>query len=175
MAQPHVAVDMNAATGAAASPQAAAGTKSNDTLFGPNIGVLGTGPDWTERPDKSEDVLTPEVVKNWIAKSKDVSASVLLGLDERVDRDGGGHAIEAICSVCCTLLLGGLSQASGGTLAELRVGQAGVSEGVRARLPRLDCGRHRGFPVRQGRPSPDVKVGLGVTFATVRYGYDRAW
>ncbi|RPD56006.1 hypothetical protein L227DRAFT_579222 [Lentinus tigrinus ALCF2SS1-6] len=75
MAQTHVVVDMNNATGPTAAPQPAAGTKSNDTLFGPNIGVLGTGPDWTERPDKSEDVLTPEVVKSWIAKSKDTRYS----------------------------------------------------------------------------------------------------
>ncbi|KAI0720750.1 hypothetical protein C8T65DRAFT_632685 [Cerioporus squamosus] len=75
MAQPHVVVDMNNIAGTASPQQPTAGTKSNDTLFGPNIGVLGTGPDWTEHPDKSEDVLTPEVVKSWIAKSKDTRYS----------------------------------------------------------------------------------------------------
>ncbi|CDO70530.1 hypothetical protein BN946_scf184569.g73 [Trametes cinnabarina] len=44
--------------------------KSNDTLFGPNIGLLGGGPDWTESHEKNQDVLTPEIVKGWIAKSK---------------------------------------------------------------------------------------------------------
>lgn len=47
--------------------------KAADTLFGPNIGVLSTGPKWTERQEKSPDPLTAEVVKSWIAKSKEVS------------------------------------------------------------------------------------------------------
>ncbi len=52
-----------------------------DTLFGPNIGVLGGGPEWAESPEKSQDVLTPEVVKGWIAKSKQVSSPVVVGND----------------------------------------------------------------------------------------------
>ena len=37
--------------------------------------VLGGGPAWTESSEKSSDVLTPDIVKNWIAKSKEVSLS----------------------------------------------------------------------------------------------------
>lgn len=58
--------------------------KKSDTLFGPNIGILATGPAWTESgntlaDDKENekklavDPLTPEIVKGWIAKSKEVS------------------------------------------------------------------------------------------------------
>lgn len=52
--------------------------KKLDTLFGPNIGVVANGPAWTE-PEVNEkdpgafDELTPDVVKTWIAKSKEVS------------------------------------------------------------------------------------------------------
>ncbi|KAI8976683.1 hypothetical protein BD414DRAFT_496235 [Trametes punicea] len=58
----------NAAPAAATTSPTA--QKSNDTLFGPNIGVLGGGPEWTENHEKNEDVLTPDIVKGWIAKSK---------------------------------------------------------------------------------------------------------
>jgi hypothetical protein len=51
--------------------------KTQDTLFGPNIGVVTSGPAWTEASEKEKkptvDNLTPEVVKGWIAKSKEVS------------------------------------------------------------------------------------------------------
>lgn len=49
--------------------------KKQETLFGPNIGVVNPGPAWTEDGKKKtvEDQLTPEVVKEWIAKSKEVS------------------------------------------------------------------------------------------------------
>ncbi|KAL1946247.1 hypothetical protein VTO73DRAFT_15374 [Trametes versicolor] len=73
-AQNAVVIDMGTpapaagATGAATTAPPA--SKANDTLFGPNIGVLGGGPEWAESPEKSQDVLTPEVVKGWIAKSK---------------------------------------------------------------------------------------------------------
>lgn len=55
-------------------------TKNKDTLFGPNIGVVSVGPDWCESKDKlpqSEDELTPEIVKSWIAKSREVSTHFL--------------------------------------------------------------------------------------------------
>jgi hypothetical protein len=47
-------------------------TKKQDTLFGPNIGIVAAGPDWTEIDEEksSIDELTPEIVKNWVAKSK---------------------------------------------------------------------------------------------------------
>jgi hypothetical protein len=49
--------------------------KKQDTLFGPNIGVVASGPAWTETNKKKStgDQLTPEVVKGWIAKSKEAS------------------------------------------------------------------------------------------------------
>ena len=85
---PPVVIDMGtpappAAQGTAQAAAATPGSKGNDTLFGPNIGVLGGGPEWTESQEKSSDVLTPEIVKGWIAKSKEVSDSVLSGLWER--------------------------------------------------------------------------------------------
>ena len=48
--------------------------KKQDSLFGPNIGVVSAGPKWTEENEKkgAEDQLTPDVVKGWITKSKEV-------------------------------------------------------------------------------------------------------
>ncbi|KAI0631021.1 hypothetical protein C8Q77DRAFT_178317 [Trametes polyzona] len=74
-AQNAVVIDMGtpapaAGTGPSAATTTAPAPKANDTLFGPNIGVLGGGPEWAESPEKSQDVLTPEIVKGWIAKSK---------------------------------------------------------------------------------------------------------
>jgi hypothetical protein len=48
--------------------------KKEDALFGPNIGVVSSGPAWTNNKQKKvvADELTPEVVKSWIAKSKEV-------------------------------------------------------------------------------------------------------
>jgi hypothetical protein len=54
----------------------AAPKKKQDTLFGPNIGIVARGPEWTESREKVIDELTPEIVKGWIAKSKQVSPSV---------------------------------------------------------------------------------------------------
>lgn len=57
--------------------------KKVDTLFGPNIGVVASGPAWTEADEKDEkgavDELTPEVVKSWIAKSKEVCLNSAVG------------------------------------------------------------------------------------------------
>jgi hypothetical protein len=54
--------------------------KRQDTLFGPNIGTITSGPAWTEANEKEKqsvaDQLTPEVVKGWIAKSKEVSLTL---------------------------------------------------------------------------------------------------
>lgn len=46
-----------------------------DTLFGPNIGVVNTTIPWAQSVTKrtSEDSLSPEVIKSWIAKSKQPS------------------------------------------------------------------------------------------------------
>lgn len=52
--------------------------ENKDTLFGPNIGVVGGGPEWCEKDRKDsksvedEDELTPHVVREWVRKSKDV-------------------------------------------------------------------------------------------------------
>lgn len=56
--------------------------KKTDTLFGPNIGIVSAGPDWAMSeetlrgvaPSKEvKDELTPEVVKEWVERSKEVS------------------------------------------------------------------------------------------------------
>ena len=46
--------------------------KKQDTLFGPNIGIVARGPEWTETREKVIDELTPDIVRGWIAKSKEV-------------------------------------------------------------------------------------------------------
>lgn len=68
--------------------------KNKDTLFGPNIGVVSSGPGWTcletdknharagkdgneKDSDDSGDELTPEIVRGWIAKSKEVSCACI--------------------------------------------------------------------------------------------------
>ena len=55
-------------------------SKKHDTLFGPNIGIVSSGPEWTETSrDKSVvDELTPEIVKGWVAKSKEVRPQLVL-------------------------------------------------------------------------------------------------
>ncbi|KAG6820291.1 hypothetical protein H0H93_002729 [Arthromyces matolae] len=47
--------------------------KTHDPLFGPNIGVVSSGPAWTAPSEKRvlTDELTPDVVSNWIEKSKE--------------------------------------------------------------------------------------------------------
>lgn len=49
--------------------------KTPDALFGPNIGVVSTGPSWTVSPEKKmlKDELTMDIVKTWIDKSKEPS------------------------------------------------------------------------------------------------------
>ncbi|KAF8578966.1 hypothetical protein K439DRAFT_1395053 [Ramaria rubella] len=53
--------------------------KKQDTLFGPSIGIVSPGPEWADqKPEQSEkaqlqDVLTPELVKSWVEKSKEAS------------------------------------------------------------------------------------------------------
>lgn len=57
-------------------PQASKDTdkKTQDSLFGPNIGVVNSGPAWTSVNEKKvlSDELTQDVVKSWIEKSKEV-------------------------------------------------------------------------------------------------------
>lgn len=59
----------------AATATPASEKKKQDTLFGPNIGIVASGPEWTDRHEKQADELTPEVVKGWIAKSKEVRSA----------------------------------------------------------------------------------------------------
>ncbi|EIW78369.1 hypothetical protein CONPUDRAFT_167391 [Coniophora puteana RWD-64-598 SS2] len=49
--------------------------KKQDTLFGPNIGVITNTPSWAQPLGKKQQVdnLSPEVIKAWIAKSKQPS------------------------------------------------------------------------------------------------------
>ncbi|CCM03288.1 uncharacterized protein FIBRA_05416 [Fibroporia radiculosa] len=57
--------------GDSASPDTTSEAKS-DTLFGPNIGIVSGGPEWTERLDKTAaDELTPEIIKTWVSRSKE--------------------------------------------------------------------------------------------------------
>ena len=48
--------------------------KDVNTLFGPNIGIMDAGPKWTEPLGEKpvQDEITPDVVKAWIDKSKEV-------------------------------------------------------------------------------------------------------
>lgn len=61
--------------------------KKHDTLFGPNIGIVSSGPEWTEvSQDKTVvDELTPEIVKGWVAKSKEVLYRLALLLVSETD------------------------------------------------------------------------------------------
>lgn len=46
-----------------------------ETLFGPALGAVQPAPDWTNVKTSAKEVadeLTPEIVRSWIAKSKDV-------------------------------------------------------------------------------------------------------
>ena len=54
---------------------------NKDTLFGPNIGIVGAGPEWacdrsekTKKDDEKsdDDELTPDIVKEWMKRSADV-------------------------------------------------------------------------------------------------------
>ncbi len=62
--------DLNLNETGPSSPSAS--KKKQDTLFGPNIGIVARGPEWTETREKAIDELTPEIVRAWIAKSKEV-------------------------------------------------------------------------------------------------------
>ncbi len=61
----------------APAPIAEKGKKHPDSLFGPNIGIVSSGPAWTTNKEKKvlADELTPDVVRGWIEKSKVVSLS----------------------------------------------------------------------------------------------------
>ncbi|KAK0474152.1 hypothetical protein IW261DRAFT_1499022 [Armillaria novae-zelandiae] len=53
-------------------PPVEKGKKHPDSLFGPNIGIVSSGPAWTTNKEKKvlADELTPDVVRGWIEKSK---------------------------------------------------------------------------------------------------------
>ena len=71
--------DLNLNSPEATSPSSS--KKKQDTLFGPNIGIVARGPEWTETREKAIDELTPDIVRGWIAKSKEVSLTVHVHLD----------------------------------------------------------------------------------------------
>ena len=58
------------------SESSSSSKKKQDTLFGPNIGIVAKGPEWTESREKAIDELTPEIVRSWIARSKEVSLHI---------------------------------------------------------------------------------------------------
>lgn len=51
--------------------------RKQETLFGPNIGIVGDGPAWAQSHDAkksaSSDFLTPEVVRRWVEMSKETT------------------------------------------------------------------------------------------------------
>ena len=53
--------------------------KRQETLFGPNIGIISEGPAWAQSQDTkkstSSDCLTPEIVRRWVEASKEVIIS----------------------------------------------------------------------------------------------------
>jgi hypothetical protein len=53
--------------------------KKQEALFGPNIGVVSTGPAWTDIKEKkiATEELTPEIVQSWIARSKEASCPII--------------------------------------------------------------------------------------------------
>ena len=57
--------------------------KRQETLFGPNIGIVGDGPAWAQSADAKKatpaDCITPEIVRRWVETSKEVH--VFLHLD----------------------------------------------------------------------------------------------
>lgn len=52
--------------------------KKQDTLFGPSIGIVNPGPEWAQETSdvkekvRVQDTLTPNLVKNWAEKNKEV-------------------------------------------------------------------------------------------------------
>lgn len=49
--------------------------KRQETLFGPNIGIVGDGPAWAQSADAKKDTpsdcITPEIVRRWVESSKE--------------------------------------------------------------------------------------------------------
>src|SRR6266702_2020684 len=49
--------------------------KRQETLFGPNIGIVSDGPTWAQSEDAKKgtpsDYLTPEIVRRWVETSKE--------------------------------------------------------------------------------------------------------
>ena len=92
MAQQQDAVVINMGDLTLNSPEAASPSsskKKQDTLFGPNIGIVARGPEWTETREKAIDELTPDIVRGWIAKSKEVS--------RRLPLSPASHSVSCRC------------------------------------------------------------------------------
>lgn len=80
MSQGNVVVDMNAANDASNPKERE--KKKHEPLFGPNIGIVSSGPAWTNLNEKKivTDELTPDVVKTWMEKSREVSLVLFISL-----------------------------------------------------------------------------------------------
>ena len=68
------------------------GKGKEESLFGPSIGIVNTGPEWTALNEKRlvEDELTQDVVKGWVEKSQLVSGA-RLSYAYRVSHPSLGH------------------------------------------------------------------------------------
>jgi len=81
-----------------ANPSEPPKEKRQETLFGPNIGIISEGPVWTQAQDTkstSSDYLTPEIVRQWVEASKEVlmlSYHSTTAADLISDRTANHHA-----------------------------------------------------------------------------------
>jgi hypothetical protein len=73
--------------------------KRQETLFGPNIGIISEGPAWAQAQDTKEstssDYLTPEIVRQWVEASKEVLILCYLSTtpaDDTSDHPANHHA-----------------------------------------------------------------------------------
>lgn len=76
-----VIVNMGTVNGADNSnPSNTKDRKMQDSLFGPSVGVVSSGPAWANVVEKKvlTDELTPEVIRSWVDKSKEVSDSTVV-------------------------------------------------------------------------------------------------
>jgi len=68
----HDAVTINMGYPADVAPKK---DKKQETLFGPNIGVVSSTPQWTQSIGHNNvpaDAISPHIIQNWIARSKEV-------------------------------------------------------------------------------------------------------
>lgn len=84
---------------------------NKDTLFGPNIGIVGAGPEWASDPSEKksakkdsekvdEDELTPEIVKEWMKRSSDVRILLFVFRAVMVTSVVAGSTDDNVASTC---------------------------------------------------------------------------